>query len=155
MIGYCMGGGLALLLAPDRGFAVASVNYGTASKDAYTASFLAGACPIVGSYGGRDRSLRGAAARLEQALAVPGSAGHEFLNDHEGAGAKLRPVLGSFRDPDTTRHRRKTPAGASSRSSARTCTRPGPSAPDDGTRGSARAARGHSRGLQACRDLWP
>ena len=53
-----MGGGLALLLAPDRGFAVSSVNYGTASKDACTASFLTGACPIVGSYGGRDRSLR-------------------------------------------------------------------------------------------------
>jgi len=96
-----MGGGLALLLAPDRGFAVSSVNYGTASKNAYTAGFLAGACPVVGSYGGRDRSLRGAAARLEKALTdaevehdvkeYP-QAGHEFLNDHEGAGDKA-PVL--------------------------------------------------------------
>jgi hypothetical protein len=61
----------------------------------------------------------------------------EFLNDHEGAGDKapvLFAVLGRFMpDPDTTRHRRKTPAGASWHSSALTCTRPGPPAPDDGT----------------------
>jgi carboxymethylenebutenolidase len=110
VIGYCMGGGFALLLAADRGFTVSSVNYGTAPKDAYTASFLRRACPIVGSYGGKDRSLRGAADRLERALTAVGvehdvkeypEAGHSFLNDHEGAGDKnpfpfsvLEPVFG-------------------------------------------------------------
>jgi carboxymethylenebutenolidase len=92
-----MGGGFALLLAADRGFTVSSVNYGTAPKDAYTASFLRRACPIVGSYGGKDRTLRGAADRLERALTAVGvehdvkeypEAGHSFFNDSEGAGDK-------------------------------------------------------------------
>lgn len=98
VIGFCFGGGLALLLAPGRGFTAASVNYGTASKDAYSEEFLERACPIVGSYGGKDRSLRGAAERLERALTVVGvdhdvkeypEAGHAFLNDHEGAGDRV------------------------------------------------------------------
>ena len=95
VIGFCMGGGLALLLAPGGRFEVSSVNYGTAPKDAYTASFLGRACPIVGSYGGKDRMLRGAADRLDRVLTEVGvahdvkeypDAGHAFLNDHEGAG---------------------------------------------------------------------
>jgi carboxymethylenebutenolidase len=101
VIGYCMGGGFALLLAPSGGFAVSSVNYGTAPKDAYTEGFLDRACPIVGSYGAKDRGMRGAADRLERALiaaavehdvkAYP-EAGHGFLNDHEGAGDRV-PLL--------------------------------------------------------------
>ena len=41
---------------------------------------------------------------------------------------------GSCPDPDTTRRRRTTPASVSSRSSARTCARPGTGGPGGGTR---------------------
>jgi carboxymethylenebutenolidase len=92
VIGFCLGGGFAVLLAGSGRYAAASVNYGNVPQDADT--LLAQACPVIGSYGADDRSLRDDPARLEQALSAHGiphevttyeGAGHSFLNDHARA----------------------------------------------------------------------
>jgi carboxymethylenebutenolidase len=90
IIGFCMGGGFALVAA-TRGFDASAPAYGQLPLRAQKA--LAGSCPIVGSYGKKDPTLRGAAAKLERTLAGLGVAhdvkeypdvGHSFMNDHAG-----------------------------------------------------------------------
>jgi carboxymethylenebutenolidase len=99
IIGFCMGGGFALVTA-NRGFDVASSNYGPLPMHLEKA--LAGACPVVGSYGGKDRMLPGAANKLTRTLVRLGvehdvkvypSAGHSFLNDTEVGPRPILPLL--------------------------------------------------------------
>jgi carboxymethylenebutenolidase len=100
VIGFCMGGGFAVLLAGTGEYDAAAPNYGMLPKDVDAA--MADACPVVGSYGGLDRGLKGAAAKLDAALTKAGvehdvkeypTAGHAFLNEAEDGPRPLRPLM--------------------------------------------------------------
>jgi carboxymethylenebutenolidase len=95
-----MGGGFALMTAAGHGFDVSAVNYGPLPADPDTAP--AGACPIVASYGRRDRPMKGAALQLADSLDRQNvdydikeypRAGHSFLNDAHAGPLLLRPFM--------------------------------------------------------------
>ncbi|HZU80756.1 MAG TPA: dienelactone hydrolase family protein [Acidimicrobiales bacterium] len=108
VVGFCMGGGLALVHAPKGGYGAAAPNYGHVPPHAEQA--LEGICPVVASFGGRDPMLRGHAARLEQALdglGVPHDvhvypeATHGFMNGQSGPVTRLSTRLMRIRhDPE-------------------------------------------------------
>lgn len=89
--GFCLGGGFALIAATKPGFKAAAVNYGDVPKDR---AKLDRACPVVGSFGARDRMYGGnMGERLEAhltALGVPhdirtyDGVGHSFFSQYEG-----------------------------------------------------------------------
>ena len=91
MAGFCQGGGFALIAGTKPGFRAAAVNYGEVPKDR---SRLDGVCPVVASYGAKDRIWgRNTAERLERHLAALGvphdvktydGVGHSFFSQVDG-----------------------------------------------------------------------
>jgi carboxymethylenebutenolidase len=89
--GFCLGGGFGLVAASRPGFSAAAVNYGAVPAKR---ARLDGICPVVASFGARDRVFgRAAAERLEQHLSALGvshdvrtydGAGHSFFSKVEG-----------------------------------------------------------------------
>src|SRR5271157_5300211 len=95
VIGFCMGGGFALLYAVRAPLSVAAVFYGDVPK---TADKLRGACPMVAGYGGRDRLFAAQGERLDKLLGELGvdhdvkiypDAGHSFMSQNEGVMATI------------------------------------------------------------------
>jgi carboxymethylenebutenolidase len=89
--GFCQGGGFALVAGATPGFSAAAVNYGVVPA---RRSELDGLCPVVASYGAKDRVVgRKMAERLERHLSVLGvphdvktydDAGHSFFSHVDG-----------------------------------------------------------------------
>ena len=89
VIGFCVGGGLAFLIGLTGTVDAVASNYGKAPR----AERLARSCPVVASYGRKDRVFARAArvaetgltaAQVDHDVKVYDDAGHGFMNQVEG-----------------------------------------------------------------------
>jgi carboxymethylenebutenolidase len=119
VVGFCMGGGFALLLVSGHGFSAASINYGDKLPPDVD-DFLKTTCPVVGSYGARSHWEQGVADELELALQralvahdvkeYP-DAGHSFMNNKQQFWFKLLRFSGiAYNEPATLDARRRIAA---------------------------------------------
>src|ERR1700685_2259948 len=65
VIGFCMGGGFALMYAARAPLGVAATFYGDVPK---SSDQLRGVCPVLGGYGGQDRVFAGQGRRVQKAV---------------------------------------------------------------------------------------
>ena len=97
--GFCMGGGFALLYAAGADVDVVAPFYAAVPKDD---DALRGICPVVASYGARDRVFGDGGGRLttvldrlgvEHDIATYPTAGHSFMSHHAGPLAQIEAHL--------------------------------------------------------------
>ena len=95
VIGFCMGGGFALMFAARAPIGVAATFYGDVPK---TTDQLRGVCPVLGGYGERDKMFASQGRRLEKLLTelnvdhdvkIYPDAGHSFMSWNSGIVASI------------------------------------------------------------------
>lgn len=109
VVGFCLGGGFALMAAANQSFAVCGPFYGAVPR---RASRLQNLCPTIAQFGGQDTPFLPHAKRLAKHLKELGiehevhiyeEAGHSFMNQLEGPMASLgkyTPIRARY-EPDT------------------------------------------------------
>lgn len=97
VVGFCLGGGFALMLGTEEDVAAVAPAYGEIPGD----HMIRALCPVVGSYGRKDWLVQGQPAeRMREVLDASGidhdvkvydQVGHSFLNEWSG-GPLARPL---------------------------------------------------------------
>ena len=108
VVGFCLGGGFAILHAARSPIGAAADFYGAVPRDPQE---LEGICPVFGAYGEHDRAFLGQADRLRSHLDQLGvdhevtvfpDAGHSFMSQHSGVQSLLvrfAPMTAGYHEP--------------------------------------------------------